>query len=178
MIQIFKKSVVLDGKEKKGLFYCASFTRRGVADSLALAEEMKENSSSFTSGEVVGVTLDLPKRIKQALLNGMAVKINGLGTFKPSLHTAEVKADPAELKASAVSIKSINFAPDALLLSDLNNKAKFEWIDEAKADTEDKKDGTDEEKPSDENPDDPAPGTGTTTTPPTGSVDGGISYEP
>ena len=161
MLQIFKKKIMLDGKEKKGLHYYASFSRRGTADSLKLAEEMKEGSSAFTRGEVVGVTLDLPNRIKEALLNGMAVKINGLGTFKPALHTSEVKADPAELKASAVSIKSLNFSPDAKLLTELNQLAKFEWIDEAKADNEDKNDNTDDNGSGDDS----------TPTPPAGGED-------
>lgn len=140
MIQCFKKPVLIDSKEKKGTFYYASFSRKGTADSVALAEEMKEGSSSFTKGEVVGVTLDLPLRIKQALLAGMAVKINGLGTFKPSLQVAEVKEKPEELKTSAIRIKGLNFAPDPVLLSDLNAKAKYEWIEASKADSEDAND--------------------------------------
>lgn len=150
MINVFKKPLKVEGKEKNGTFWYAAFSRKGTADTIELAQEMGDGSSSFTKGEIVGITIDLPNRIKHALLNGKAVKINGLGVFKPSLTVDEVKADPKELRTSAISIKSLNFTPDAILLQELNAAAKFEWIKATDADDEDAADttdGNDEPKP-------------------------------
>lgn len=142
MIQCYKKKVNITTGDNPGEYYYAAFSRKGTADSIALAEQMKEGSSAFTRGEVVGITLDLPAHIKQAILNGQAVKINGLGTFKPSLTVSKVQADPDDLKTSAISIKSINFAPDAELLSDLNAQAEYQWISASAAADEDTNDET------------------------------------
>ena len=137
MINIVKKSVVLSlGPDAGKTAYYAAFSRKGTANSIDIAQQMKEGSSAFTLGEVVGITLDLPARIKAALLNGQAVRIDGLGTFKPSLSTA-VQPTKEALKASHVTIKSLNFMPDPELIATLNAKAQFEWIDPAKAATED-----------------------------------------
>ena len=142
MIQCYKKPVVIQiGEDAGKTAYYAAFSRKGTADTIALSEEMKEGSSSFTKGEVVGVTLDLPARIKSALLAGQAVKINGLGVFKPSLTVDKVQTDPDKLTASAISIKSLNFTPDSTLLSDLNEQAVYQWISADKASDEDT-DGT------------------------------------
>lgn len=137
MIQVYKRPITVSIGDNPGTYYCAGFSRKGTADSIALAEQMKEGSSSFTRGEVVGVTLDLPARIKQALLAGEAVKINGLGIFKPSLTVKKVQENPEDLKTSAISIKTLNFKPDTALLEQLNREATYEWISVEKANTED-----------------------------------------
>ena len=143
MINIVKKPIrIVSAADpaKNGTFYYAAYSRKGTTNTVQLARQMSETSSSFTKGEVVGVTLDLPTGIKHALLAGQAVTIDGLGTFKPALATREVKAEREELKASAVSIRSLNFTPDPGLLAQLNAEATFQWIDAAAASTED--DGT------------------------------------
>lgn len=140
MINIVKKPANIKGfadASKNGIYYYAAYSRKGTIDTVTLAKQMSETSSAFTKGEVVGVTIDLPTGIKHALLAGQAVTINGLGTFKPSLSTSEIKANKDELKASAVSIKSLNFAPDASLLKQLNEEAVFQWIDASAASAED-----------------------------------------
>lgn len=132
--------------EKQGTrVYYGAYSRKGTADTIALAKQMSEGSSSFTKGEVVGITLDLPRTIKQALLNGEAVRIDGLGTFKPSLHTDKVQEKKEDLKTNAISIAGINFTPDPKFLMELNSEAEFVWIDARQASTED--DGTTDMSP-------------------------------
>lgn len=180
MINIVKKPIRIvsaTDPAKNGTFYYAAYSRKGTTNTVQLARQMSENSSSFTKGEVVGVTLDLPTGIKHALLAGQAVTIDGLGTFKPALATREVKADRDELKASAVSIRSLNFTPDPGLLAQLNAEATFQWIDAAAASTED--DGTADSPATDgNNPSNPSEGGSSDTTDPNkpsedGVVDGG-----
>lgn len=160
MITCYKKPVQVDGKEKKGTYYYAAYTRKGTSDTLRLSKEMREQSSSFTIGEISGVTLDLPATIKRALLAGQAVRIDGLGTFKPALHTDEIKQNPDDLRTSAIRIAGIHFAPDAEMLASLNREAKFEWVNASKADKEDDGSGDDNGQQSQ------APGNGQPTTPP------------
>lgn len=140
MIQVYKKPINLTQGERQGVHYYAAYSRKGTANSIDLANVMAEGSSAFSPGEVVGVTIDLPKRIKQALLAGQAVHLDGLGTFKPALSVREVKRKPEDLKTSAISIKGINFTPDVKLISDLNAEARYEWINANLASGED--DGT------------------------------------
>ena len=140
MINIVKKPIRItlsSDPSKNGIFYFAAYSRKGTINTVQLANQMSETSSAFTKGEVVGVTLDIPTGIKRALLAGQAVTIDGLGTFKPALSTREIKANRDELKASAVSIRSLNFSPDPKLLAALNAEAQFQWIDPTSAATED-----------------------------------------
>lgn len=137
MINVVKKPFIVNlGPDAGKTAYYAAFSRKGTANSIDIAQQMKEGSSAFTLGEVVGITLDLPARIKAALLNGQAVRIDGLGTFKPALSTA-VQSTKEALKASHVTIKSLNFVPDPELIATLNAKAQFEWIEPSKAAAED-----------------------------------------
>lgn len=133
MIQVYKKPINITSGENPGLYYYAAFSRKGTANTVNLAKTMSEGSSSFTKGEIVGVTIDLPVGIKNALLAGQAVTIDGLGTFKPSLTVREVKANPDELKISAISVRGINFTPDPSLITDINLQARFEWINADRA---------------------------------------------
>ena len=157
MINIVKKPIRItlsSDPSKNGTFYFAAYSRKGTINTVQLAGQMSETSSAFTKGEVVGVTLDLPTGIKRALLDGQAVTIDGLGTFKPALSTREVKANKEDLRASAVSIRSLNFTPDPKLLAQLNSEVQFQWIDPTAAATED--DGSTDTPPADGSPSDSA----------------------
>lgn len=137
MIYAYKKPIKIATGEKQGTFFYAAYSRLDTVDTMGLAESMKEGSSSFTRGEVAGVTLDLPAQIKNAILAGMAVTINGLGTFKPSLTVEEVQEDPQKLKTSAISISGINFRPDPQLMRELNQKAQYAWVNKASTEEDD-----------------------------------------
>ncbi len=153
MINIVKKPIRIQSAtdpSRNGVYFYAAYSRKGTINTVQLAGQMSETSSAFTKGEVVGVTLDIPIGIKRALLDGQAVTIDGLGTFKPALSTREVKANKEDLRASSVSIRSLNFTPDPKLLAQLNAEVQFQWIDPTAAATED--DGsTDTPDPTDDN---------------------------
>lgn len=165
MINVFKKPLPIAlGEDAGKTVYYAAFSRKGTANSIDIATQMKEGSSAFTRGEIIGITMDLPARIKEAMLAGQAVHILGLGTFKPSLATA-VQPTKEQLRTSHIHIKGINFQPESELIADLNAKAKFEWIEAAKADAEDSA-----------NPDAPIDTNSTPSAPvPEGSPEGGTT---
>ena len=157
MINIVKKPIRIQSAtdpSRNGVYFYAAYSRKGTINTVQLAGQMRETSSAFTKGEVVGVTLDLPTGIKRALLDGQAVTIHGLGTFKPALSTREVKANKEDLRASAVSIRSLNFTPDPKLLAQLTAEVQFQWIDPTAAATED--DGSTDTPPADGSPSDSA----------------------
>lgn len=132
--------------EKTELYYL-QFTRRATATTNHLAERMARGSSSYTKGEVAGVTLDLPNAMLDALLDGQAVTIDGLGTFKPRV-ASQTNADPEKVTRGSIKGVDIVFAPDAKLLADLTARAEFRIVQKATAEGE--KDATADEQPADQ----------------------------
>ncbi len=174
MINIVKKPIRIQSATdplRNGVYFYAAYSRKGTINTVQLAGQMSETSSAFTKGEVVGVTLDIPIGIKRALLDGQAVTIDGLGTFKPALSTREVKANKEDLRANAVSIRSLNFTPDPKLLAQLNAEVQFQWIDPTAAATED--DGSTDTPPADGSPSDSAGSGSAAATDDTNPADGG-----
>lgn len=121
-------------QEKSDLYYL-QFTRRATATTNQLAERMARGSSSYTKGEVAGVTLDLPNAMLDALLDGQAVTIDGLGTFKPRV-SSQTDADPAKVTRASIKGVDIVFAPDTKLLADLTARAEFRIVQKATAEGE------------------------------------------
>lgn len=136
------------------------FTRRATATTSHLAERMARGSSSYTKGEVAGVTLDLPNAMLDALLDGQAVTIDGLGTFKPRV-SSQTNADPDKVTRSSIKGVDIVFSPDAQLVADLQSRAEFRIVQKATAEGE--KDAEPEQPSNDDTQQgttDPQPGTG------------------
>ena len=111
------------------------FTRRATATTAQLAERMSRGSSSYTKGEVAGVTLDLPNVMLNALLDGQAVTIDGLGTFKPRV-SSQTDADPDKVTRASIKGVDIVFTPDAQLVADLQARAEFRIVQKATAEGE------------------------------------------
>lgn len=163
-----------DPNTKEALYYL-QFTRRTTATTNNLAERMSRGSSSYTKGEVAGVTLDLPNAMLDALLDGQAVTIDGLGTFKPRV-SSQTDADPAKVTRGSIKGVDIVFAPDAQLLAAMNARAEFRIVQKATAEGE--KDAQGDEQPvtgdgSQQQQTPPAAGDSSAQTPPaTGTGDG------
>lgn len=120
---------------KKLELYYLQFTRRATATTNHLAERMARGSSSYTKGEVAGVTLDLPNAMLDALLDGQAVTIDGLGTFKPRV-VSQTNADPEKVTRGSIKGVDIVFTPDAQLVADLQSRAEFRIVQKATAEGE------------------------------------------
>lgn len=120
---------------KKEELYYLQFTRRATATTTQLASRMSRGSSSYTKGEVAGVTLDLPNAMLDALLEGSAVCIDGLGTFKPRV-TSQTDSDPDKVTRGSIKGIDIVFSPDAKLVADLWSRAEFRIVQKATAEGE------------------------------------------
>lgn len=144
---------------KKEELYYLQFTRRATATTTQLASRMSRGSSSYTKGEVAGVTLDLPNAMLDALLEGSAVCIDGLGTFKPRV-TSQTDSDPDKVTRGSIKGIDIVFSPDAKLVADLWSRAEFRIVQKATAEGE--KDAEPEQPSTDgtQQGTDPQPGTG------------------
>lgn len=140
--------------------YYLQFTRRATATTNHLAERMSRGSSSYTKGEVAGVTLDLPNAMLDALLDGQAVTIDGLGTFKPRV-SSQTNPDPEKVTRASLKGVEIVFAADAALLASLQARAEYRIVTKATAEGE--KDAT------------PGEGTGTEGQQPSGGNQGGAA---
>ena len=79
MISLIKKKGA--NPQTKEVIYFPQWTRISTVTETQLAKRMARGST-FSVGEINGVFSDFPQSIIDELLNGNAVKIDGLGTFK------------------------------------------------------------------------------------------------
>ena len=141
------------------------WTRKDTITTEKLAKGMSRKSSSFTRGEIGGVTLDIPDYICDELLAGNAIRIDGLGTFK--LKIKAISAPTSEpLSLRGAEIKDVIFTPDTDFFTRLKKEARFEIVNQTTDEgAQDKDDNTTD-------PDNPSSGTGTDTNTPTPPADG------
>ncbi len=101
------------------------WTRVSTVLETALAKKMARGGT-YSVGEASGVMLDFPQFIIDELLNGNAVKVSGLGTFKIKVSG---KADPDPEKVTTRGAKaSVVFEVDAELASRIENEAEFKLV--------------------------------------------------
>ena len=79
MISLIKKKGI--NPQDKSTLYFPQWTRISTINETQLAKRMARGST-FSVGEINGVFADFPQSIIDELLNGNAVSIDGLGTFK------------------------------------------------------------------------------------------------
>ena len=165
MISLIKmKGLNLQTRE---LIYYPKWTRIATVNETQLAKRMARGST-FSVGEINGVFADFPQSIIDELLNGNAVSISGLGTFK--LKVSGKSQKEKKLVTSAGAKISVLFEPAAELTSRLNDEKEFRFVEVPTP--EGQQDAESGETPSDpgtntdtpdtpENPDTPSdPGTG------------------
>ncbi len=101
--------------------------------------------STFSVGEVNGVFSDFPQAIIDELLNGNAVEIAGLGTFKLKV-SGKSRQKKEDVTTQGAKI-SVIFEPASELNSRLNDEREFRFVE---VPTEDgKQDAEDNKEPSD-----------------------------
>ena len=162
MISLIKmKGLNLQTRE---LIYYPKWTRIATVNETQLAKRMARGST-FSVGEINGVFADFPQSIIDELLNGNAVSISGLGTFK--LKVSGKSQKEKKLVTSAGAKISVLFEPAAELTSRLNDEKEFRFVEVPTP--EGQQDAESGETPSDPgttptnptNPDTPSdPGTG------------------
>lgn len=112
--------------QTKEVIYFPRWTRVSTVTETQLAKRMARGST-FSVGEVNGVFADFPQSIIDELLNGNAVKISGLGTFKLKVQGKSQK--DIKLVTSAGAKISVVFEPDAELLSRLADEHEFRFVE-------------------------------------------------
>jgi len=164
MISLIKKKGV--NPQTKEVIYFPQWTRVSTIRETQLAKRMARGST-FSVGEVNGVFADFPQSIIDELLNGNAVNIGGLGTFKLKV-SGKSQKEKKDVTTAGAKI-SVVFEPAAELNSRLNDEKEFRFVDVPTA--EGQQDAEGEETPDS--------GTGTTpTTPEGGDNTGGGSTNP
>ena len=124
MISLIKmKGVNLQTKE---IIYYPKWTRISTVTETQLAKRMARGST-FSVGEINGVFSDFPQSIIDELLNGNAVSIDGLGTFKLKVQGKSQK--DKKLVTSAGAKITVLFDPAAELTSRLNDEREFRFVE-------------------------------------------------
>ena len=123
MINVIKKKGA--NPITKQVLHFIQWTRVSTVLETALAKKMARGGT-YSVGEASGVLLDFPQYFVDELLNGNAVSIDGLGTFKLKV-SAPTNADPEKVTTRGAKI-SMLFDPDSDLLTRLNNEAEFKIV--------------------------------------------------
>ena len=124
MISLIKKKGI--NPQDKSTLYFPQWTRVSTVRETQLAKRMARGST-FSVGEVNGVFADFPQSIIDELLNGNAVSIDGLGTFKLKV-SGKIQADIKLVTIAGCKI-SVVFESAAELTSRLNDEREFRFVE-------------------------------------------------
>ena len=124
MIYVIRKKGI--NPQDKSTIYFPKWTRVSTVTEKQLAKSMARGST-FSVGEINGVLSDFPQSIIDELLNGNAVSIDGLGTFK--LKVSGKSQKEKKLVTSASCKISVLFDPSAELMGRLNDEKEFRFVD-------------------------------------------------
>ena len=156
MISLIKMKGV--NPQTKEVIYFPRWTRVSTITETQLSKRMARGST-FSVGEVNGVFADFPQSIIDELLNGNAVHIAGLGTFKLKV-SGKSQKEKKDVTSAGATITVI-FDPAAELTSRLNDEKEFRFVEvpttEGQQDAEDGGDTPDTPDTPD-NPDNPGGG--------------------
>ena len=139
MISLVKKKGI--NPNTKEVLYYPRWTRVATVRETQLAKRMARGST-FSVGEVNGVFADFPQSIIDELLNGNAVSIDGLGTFKLKV-SGKSQTDIKAVTSAGCRI-SVVFEPAAELTSRLNDEREFRFVDKPTSEGEQDADGGDD----------------------------------
>ena len=124
MISLIKKKGA--NPQTKEVIYFPQWTRIATVTETQLAKRMARGST-FSVGEINGVFSDFPQSIIDELLNGNAVKIDGLGTFKLKV-SGKSQKEKKDVTSAGAKI-SVVFEPAAELNSRLNDEREFRFVE-------------------------------------------------
>ena len=137
MISLIKKKGI--NPQTKQTLYFPQWTRVATTTGDKLAKIMAR-SDTWSLGETTGILADFPQHLVDELLNGNAVRIGGLGTFK--LKVQGKSCEKIDDVTSAGCQVSVVFEPAAELTSRLNDEREFHFV--AKPTAEGEQDATDD----------------------------------
>ena len=169
MISLIKKKGI--NPQDKSTLYFPQWTRVSTVNETQLAKRMARGST-FSVGEINGVFADFPQSIIDELLNGNAVSIDGLGTFKLKV-SGKSQKEKKDVTSAGAKI-SVVFEPAAELTSRLNDEREYRFVEVPTAEGEQDAEGDDTPTPTPDPGDQGGDGgdQGGGTTPPSGG--GGV----
>ena len=124
MISLIKMKGV--NPQTKEEIYFPRWTRVSTVTETQLSKRMARGST-FSVGEINGVFADFPQSIIDELLNGNAVSIDGLGTFKLKV-SGKSQKEKKDVTSAGAKI-SVVFEPAAELNSRLNDEREFRFVE-------------------------------------------------
>ena len=124
MISLIKKKGI-NPNTKEELYY-PRWTRISTVNETQLAKRMARGST-FSVGEVNGVFSDFPHSIIDELLDGNAVEIAGLGTFRLKVNGKSQK-EKKDVTSAGATI-TVLFDPATELTSRLNDEKEFRFVE-------------------------------------------------
>ena len=124
MITLIKMKGV--NPQTKEVIYFPRWTRVSTITETQLSKRMARGST-FSVGEVNGVFADFPQSIIDELLNGNAVHIAGLGTFKLKV-SGKSQKEKKDVTSAGATITVI-FDPATELTSRLNDEKEFRFVE-------------------------------------------------
>ena len=124
MISLIKKKGI--NPQDKSTLYFPQWTRVSTVNETQLAKRMARGST-FSVGEINGVFADFPQSIIDELLNGNAVSIDGLGTFKLKV-SGKSQKEKKDVTSAGAKI-TVLFDPAAELTSRLNDEKEFRFVE-------------------------------------------------
>lgn len=104
--------------------YHARVVAKQTIDSDNIVRRISERSS-LSKGDIMAVLSELRDVVKQSLLEGNNVQLNGLGVYSLTLEAPE-DASPTKTHAQNISIKRIDFRADRKLRKEIMAEAHFE----------------------------------------------------
>ena len=137
MINLIKKKGI--NPQTGQVIYFPQFTRKETINGQKLATRMARGGS-FSLGECTGVLLDFPQYFVDELLDGNAVRIDGLGVFKLKV-SGKSRAKIEDVTSAGATVQVI-YEPDPALDARLNSEKEFQFVQKPTADGE--QDATDE----------------------------------
>ena len=117
----------------KAALWFLRWTRVQTVSKKQLAKIMSRGST-FSVGECEGLITDIAEFVTDQLLQGNAVRLDGLGTLKLKV-SGKAKATKEEVTSAGATIRVV-FEPDADMEQRLNQERQFQFVEKATADGE------------------------------------------
>ena len=109
---------------EKEASYHARVVAKQTIDTEDIVRRIQERST-LSKGDIMAVLSELRDVVKQGLLDGNNVQLNGIGVYSLTLE-APKDASPKKTHAQSIAVKRIDFRADRKLRKEIMSEAHFE----------------------------------------------------
>ena len=106
--------------------YYGRVIRRATLNTRALCQHIESHGSIYTSDVVAGVIASLRRCIPELIAQGIAVQLEGIGTFYPMLESAGAVKPEDYSVAEHVKGVHVRFHPDSTTLDNITSRVMKE----------------------------------------------------